>query len=161
MAFEKFTRAARAATTDATTIARELGSPVVEAEHLLLAASRADDPAGAALRSVGLDYEGLSAALAEETQRSLAAVGVSVEPLAFAPFVASPRFGTSAKLALERSLQAALAKDVFGERRQRNGILLAHVVLGVLRAKRGTVPRALAGASIDPQDLVWRVTATI
>ena len=49
---------------------------MVEAEHLLLAATRLDIPAAEGLRTAGLDYDGLLDALDAETARSLAAVGV-------------------------------------------------------------------------------------
>src|SRR6478609_5594872 len=54
--------------------ARELGSPTVEAEHLLLALTRSDNAAAAALRAKGLDHDAVAEALAAETERSLAAV---------------------------------------------------------------------------------------
>ena len=112
--FNRFTKAARAIATGATEIARDLGAPMVEAEHLLLAATRLDTPAAATLRAAGLDYDGLLDALEAETARSLAAVGVTASTPRFSPFVRAPRFAASAKLALERSLKVALArKDNF------------------------------------------------
>ena len=89
-----------------------------------------------------------------ETDRSLAAVGVSAEHLTFSPFVETPRFATSAKWALELSLRIALER---GDRRIGTG----HVVLAILRAERGTVPRALALAGVDRVELGARVAATL
>ena len=54
----------------------------------------------------------------------------------------TPRFAASAKLALERALKVALA-------RKDNFIGVEHVVLAILRAPTGTVPRALECAGVD------------
>ena len=94
------------------------------------------------LHEAGLDRDGLLAALEAETARSLAAVGVSAEPPRFSPYVETPRFAASSKLALERALRVAVA-------RKDNHIGPEHVVLGVLRATTGTVPRALECAEVD------------
>src|SRR3954470_17735417 len=99
--FERFTKDARRVVSDATDIARGLGAPSVEAEHLLLAASRLDS-------RLGLDHETLLSALELETERSLAAVGVSADALSFSPYVETPRLATSAKVALEQSLRIAV-----------------------------------------------------
>jgi ATP-dependent Clp protease ATP-binding subunit ClpA len=78
--FERFTRAARIAVKDAETEARELGSPAIEAEHLLLALTRQDPSTavGRALAEAGLDHERVTEALEAERERSLAAVGISI-----------------------------------------------------------------------------------
>ncbi|MDA0185295.1 hypothetical protein OJ997_33630 [Solirubrobacter phytolaccae] len=144
--FNRFTKGARGVVEDAVEIARELGASQTEAEHLLLAAARRDDPTAVVLRGHGLDYDGLEAALEAETGRSLAAVGVSAERPRFSPFPNKPRFATSAKSALEGALKAAT------ERSDRH-IGSGHVVLGVLRPTRGTVPRALGLAGVDQEEL--------
>jgi ATP-dependent Clp protease ATP-binding subunit ClpA len=155
MALNRFAKEARLVVQDATTIARDLGASTVEAEHLLLAAAgREHNPAARALHEAGLDYDGLAAALAAETVRSLAAVGVTADVLSFSPFVSAPRFGTSAKLAMERSLRVALAR---GDRTMETG----HLVLAVLRATAGTVPRALECAGVDRANLTARVEAAL
>jgi ATP-dependent Clp protease ATP-binding subunit ClpA len=136
--FGRFTGPARAVVTDARAIAYEQRSPTVEAEHLLLAAARRPSP----LRAAGLDYETLLGALEAERTRSLAAVGIAIDPPAAAPPVEQPRFATSAKAALERAVRAAA-----GRRDKR--IDDRHVVLGVLSARAGTVPRALEIAGVD------------
>jgi len=151
----RFTKEAGLVAQGATTIARDLGAPAVEAEHLLLAAAgREADPAARALRDAGLDYDGLAAALATEAERSLAAVGVTADARHFSPFVQTPRFATSAKVALERSLRVAQER---GDRRIQTG----HVILGVLRAGAGTVPRALDCAGVDRAELTSRVEAAM
>ena len=152
MAFERFTKEARAAVSEATAIARELGASSVEAEHLLLAVTRGPTKAARVLHEVGLDYDGLSAALAAETTRSLAAVGVSAGPPRFSPFVKRPGFATSAKLMLERSLVVAVA-------RKDRHIGSEHLALAALRATTGTVPRALECADVDRVALTARLEA--
>jgi ATP-dependent Clp protease ATP-binding subunit ClpA len=140
--FNRFASGARSVVADAIAVARELGSPTIEAEHLLLAVAREDSATARTLAAHGLDFDGLQAALERETERSLAAVGVAAEAGPFSPWVAEPRFGTSAKLALERALRSAVAR---GDRR----IDSRHIALGVLKAEVGTVPRALRIAEVD------------
>jgi ATP-dependent Clp protease ATP-binding subunit ClpA len=154
MMFNHFTREARWVAHDAPQIARELGDASVEAEHLLLAIARRDDAAARVLHAAGLDEDAIAAALVAETERSLAAVGVSADSLTFTPFVETPRFGRSAKWALELSLRIALER---GDRRIGTG----HVLLAILRAERGTVPRALSVAGVDRQELAARVGTEI
>jgi ATP-dependent Clp protease ATP-binding subunit ClpA len=150
----RFAAGARSVVQDATAVARELGSPTVEAEHLLLAVTRASAPAAIVLGDRGLDFGGLQAALEHETERSLAAVGVAAEAGPFSPWVAEPRFATSAKLALERAVRVAAARK---DRR----IGPTHIALGVLRANVGTVPRALAIAEVDRTALSDALHATL
>jgi ATP-dependent Clp protease ATP-binding subunit ClpA len=125
------------------------GSPTLEAEHLLLAlTSRRGDPATELLARSGLDHEGILAALDRETERSLAAVGVAAGDFALADTqivprrTGKPRFAASAKRSLERAVRVAAAR---GDRR----ITSAHLLLGILRAEAGTVPRALAAVGVD------------
>jgi ATP-dependent Clp protease ATP-binding subunit ClpA len=152
--FNRFTQDARRVAEEAPRVARELGDSTVEAEHLLLAATRQDDAVARALHAQGLDFDGIAAALVAETERSLAAVGVTAEELTFSPFVSAPRYASSAKWALELSLRVALER---GDRHIGTG----HVVLGVLHAERGTVPRALALAGVDRTILAARVAEAI
>jgi ATP-dependent Clp protease ATP-binding subunit ClpA len=152
--FERFTKAARAVAEGADREARALGSPTVEAEHLLLAlAGSPATEAGRALAAAGLDHQGVLDALEAERERSLAAVGVDAHAFdlpttaaAAARTTTRPRWGASAKLGLERSLRVALER---GDRR----IEPHHVLLGLLRAEAGTVPRALAAADVGREDL--------
>jgi ATP-dependent Clp protease ATP-binding subunit ClpA len=134
--------------------AQSLGSATVEAEHLLLAlAAERDTPAGRLLADTGLDPDGLRAALERETERSLAAVGVTLSdfelPEQPSAMRDSARFATSAKRALERSLQVAVARK---DRR----ITAPHLLVGILRADLGTVPRALEAAGVDRVALATR-----
>lgn len=158
MIFTKFPAESKRIVEGARDIAAEEAAPTLEAEHLLLALARAE-PQGAydVLDDVGLSYDGIREALAGEVEGSLEMVGVDVGELdvrATAEGSRAPRWGQSAKLALERSLKAA---DARSDRR----ITPAHILLGILAATRGMVPRALARAGIDRADLSDRVAATI
>jgi ATP-dependent Clp protease ATP-binding subunit ClpA len=150
--FNRFTGEARMVVSGAVDIARDLGASNVEAEHLLLAVTRGSGPAARTLAEAGLDFDGLCAALVAETTRSLAAVGVSADAVAFSPFVERPKLATSAKLVLERSLRVAIAED---DKR----IGSKHIVLGALRATTGTVPRALQCAHVDRIELTAKISA--
>jgi ATP-dependent Clp protease ATP-binding subunit ClpA len=145
--FERFAADARAVVAGAQEVARELGSPTIEAEHLLLAAARR--PASP-LADAGLDYDALLDALDAERTLSLAAIGIALEPPAASPPVDRPAFATSAKVAIQRALRAAVAR---GDKRME----ARHVVLGVLRAQFGTVPRALEFAGFDRAALIARL----
>jgi ATP-dependent Clp protease ATP-binding subunit ClpA len=148
--FERFTREARAAVEDAETEARDLGSPTIEPEHLLLALTRqAPDTAVArALSEAGLDHDRVEQALADERERSLAAVGISIGDfdLPAARPATKPRLAAGAKSALEHALRISLER---ADRRIDGG----HVLLALLRAEAGTVPRALSEAGVDRDEL--------
>lgn len=145
--FNRFTKDARRIVESAVTEAQVAGSTTVEAEHLLLALARRPHPA---LVLAELTAEQVSAALERETEASLAAVGVEWNVPARRPVQASTRFGASAKLALERSLPIAVA-------RRDHRITSDHVLLGVLEAEVGTVPRALALTGVDRAGLAASV----
>ena len=143
--FERFAREAREATAAAQEEAAALGARRIEAEHLLLAL--------AARGVAGLDHDEILEALDAEERASLAAVGIRVDDYDLPPAAGRParglRFGASAKTALERSLKAATAA---GDRRITGG----HLVLGLLDARHGRVPRALALAGIERVELARR-----
>lgn len=129
------------------------GSATIEAHHLLLAvASQKGTTAHQALTSVGLDQQAVREALDREFEDSLRAAGVSLAafdlPLPRSDPERSARIGASAKLALERGVAAAARKK---------DLQSAHLLLGILEAGVGTVPRALALAGIDQADLTARV----
>jgi ATP-dependent Clp protease ATP-binding subunit ClpA len=152
--FHRFTKDARQVVEQAVQSARELGASSVEAEHLLLAVSRTRSPVARVLHDAQLDLDGLVGALDREAARSLAVVGVHAERPRFSPFLDQPRFGASAKLALERSLKVAVA-------RKDDRIESGHIALGVLRATTGTVPRSLECADVDRVELASRVERAI
>ncbi|MGZ4430681.1 MAG: Clp protease N-terminal domain-containing protein [Gaiellales bacterium] len=143
---------------DARELARELEAPAVEAEHLLLAVARAPGTATYDLLGrTGLDYERAREALDAEFEDTLASVGIVLnefELTAASSTPRTPRWGTSAKLALQRSAKLAVARH---DRR----ITPAHILLGILRASAGTVPRALDRAGIDRANLSRQVSALL
>jgi ATP-dependent Clp protease ATP-binding subunit ClpA len=148
----------RKAVAAAREIASELESPTLEAEHLLLALAR--QPATTAhdlLIEAGLGYDQLRTALCVEFEGNLATVGVTLSNFdlsATADRTRIPRWGASAKLALERSVKIAHV------RRDRR-ITPSHILLGILRAVAGTVPRALDRAGVDRAELSARVAAAL
>ena len=111
MMFNRFTKGAGKVVTEAVDLAHELGATTVEAEHLLLAAVRRDDAARGVLRGARSRLRRLDAALTAETERSLAAVGVTATPPHFSPFSSKPRFATSAKVTLEGALKIAAERQ--------------------------------------------------
>ncbi|MDQ6918625.1 MAG: Clp protease N-terminal domain-containing protein [Candidatus Dormibacteraeota bacterium] len=134
--------------------ARRAGAKFIEAEHMLLAIAReGDTPAGRALISAGLDHQRLVDALRDERQRSLAVAGVA-RPAAIPTDAIEPdraiSLGTSAKAALIRALHAR--REQCSHRRLQS----ADVLVGILGAELGTVPRALAIAGVDRAALIAR-----
>ena len=93
----------------------------------------------------------IRAALDREFRQSLAAAGVTLAPGGLPAASRDPnrraRLAASGKLVLERALKADR-----GERPDPPG----HLLLGVLAAQAGTVPRALALAGVDQGDLAAR-----
>ena len=157
--FERFDKGSGALVVQAREEARLLGANRMEAEHLLLALSRRTTrDAGRVLAQAGLDHDGLRHALDAERERSLEAVGVSVSAIALAerplPATDQPRWGASAKRAIERAMVVVKAR---GDR----NILPTHILLGVLHVGEGTVPRALAAAGVDAVALAASAEATL
>jgi len=157
--FERLDAASSTAVVQALEEARLLGAGKLEAEHVLLALSRPTTrDVGRVLAEAGLDHDGLRRALDAETERSLEAAGVTLTSVGLLerplPATSQPRWGASAKRALEQAL--VIAKG-HGDRR----IHPAHILLGVLSAGEGTVPRALAGAGIDTAALIATAEAAL
>jgi len=156
--FERFTREARFVVTTAEDEARELGSPTIEAEHLLLAMTRLDPTTavGGVLADQGLTHEDMREALDAERAHSLAAVGISIGDFDLPPVppTTKPRMAANAKGALEHGLRIALER---GDKRIESG----HILLALLRAEAGTVPRALREAGVDRAELNDRVAAAL
>jgi ATP-dependent Clp protease ATP-binding subunit ClpA len=126
--------------------AQHRSAPLVEAEHLLLALSReGTEPVRTALGAAGLDPSGVEAALAAERAASLRVAGVTPPTdgsLVASPRVARPRWGASAKEALNRAHRVAQAN-----RRQR--MAEADLLTALFGLELGTVPRALTLAGVD------------
>jgi ATP-dependent Clp protease ATP-binding subunit ClpA len=141
--FERFRRDSRAVVLDAMKEARVRADARIEAEHLLLAlARRSAWDAGRVLAEAGIDHDGLRAALDDEVRHTLEAVGVGSGetwiPESTLPAAGQPRWGESAKMALRRATIAA--KDR-GDRQ----LTPTHILIGVLRAREGTVPGGRRG----------------
>lgn len=148
----RFDRYLHAIMTRAAIEAGDDGSTTIEAGHLLLAIAREREPTTRELLdSAGLDATAIRDALDREFEHSLHAVGVSRTTYALPPpsrLPTRPSLGASAKLVLERGVAAVPRKK---------DVRPAHLLLGVLRAEVGTVPRALALAGVDRADLLARV----
>lgn len=136
--------------------ARTDGSATIEAHHLLLsiAAERETVP-HQVLASVGLDRQAIREALDREFEHSLSAAGVSLAAFDLPKPSSPPKLpspGASTKLALERGFASAARKK---------DIRPAHLLLGILQAQVGTVPRALALAGVDKAELMARLLQTL
>ncbi|MFC6084734.1 Clp protease N-terminal domain-containing protein [Sphaerisporangium aureirubrum] len=137
--------------------ARADGSPAVEAHHLLLAiAAEGEDATREVLGAAGLDHRAIRAALDREYEHSLGAAGVSLGafdlPRATPAGALPDNLGASAKLALERGFSGVGRKK---------DLRPQHLLLGVLRAEVGTVPRALALAGVDRAALIAGLLRTL
>ena len=157
--FERFDKDSKAVVVQAREEVRRLGEPTLEAEHLLLVlARRTDWDAGRILADAGLTHDGVLHALDAARRRSLEAAGISDGVIALAerplPLAGEPKWGTSAKRALQRAARAAQAR---GDR----NLVPTHLLLGVLRAEEGTVPRAVEEAGVDRAALVTRAEASL
>jgi len=154
--FNRFVKSARQVAEEAGRTANGLGSPTVEAEHVLLAVARTDVAARHLLAEAGLEEEGLLDALEAEERISLAAIGLSSADVEtrFSPWCTAPRWSTSGKRVMEGALRVAAAR---GD----NRIVPAHILVSALSATRGTVPRALDAAGVDRAALAERAAAEI
>jgi D-alanyl-D-alanine carboxypeptidase len=136
--------------------ARDDGSATIEARHLLLAvAGEPEATTQEVLASAGCDHQTIRDALDREFEHSLSTVGVSRAAFDLpkaSNAIGRPTLGASAKLALERGVGTVARKK---------DLRPAHLLLGILKAEVGTVPRALALAGIDQNDLTARLSRTI
>ena len=150
--FERFARDARRVAMEAHSVAVGLGSPSVEAEHLLVSLASGDDPAGRALRNAGLEPAEAREAIRRDFERVLAKVGIDTSGLETSPKCrrTKPRWGASAKHGLERALVEA-------KRRGDRHIGPEHILLGLLRAEHGAVPRILDAEGIRRDELTARL----
>lgn len=135
--------------------ARTDGSSTIEAAHMFLAVAGHPEPTvHSALNEFGLDLDSVRAALDREFVRSLDAVGVASSAHQLPPptrLTTHPKMGTTGKLVLERAFTSARKKD----------LRPAHVLLGILAADVGAVPRALAMWGVDRERLAARVRREI
>jgi ATP-dependent Clp protease ATP-binding subunit ClpA len=148
----RFAADARTTVRRAEAEARSEGGRSIGAEHLLLALSAQQETRAAnMLAAANLDHEAITNALEHEFRRSLQAAGVAIEISDRLPVLADParrlRMSQSAKLALQRALQLTI-------RRADKRLETTHLLLGILSAERGTVPRALEAAGVDRLHLI-------
>jgi ATP-dependent Clp protease ATP-binding subunit ClpA len=133
--------------------ARKRGSKAVEAEHLLLSlASSPTTVCGRVLIEAGLDRGRIDALLQQEQRDSVAYAGVELRgrvPLGATEGAAPLNLGTSANEAIRRAASIGHVQN-----RVRVG---TDLLLGILGAELGTVPRILALAGIDRDLLAARV----
>ncbi len=145
--FERFSRTARSTVKRARDIAAAGGSETIEAEHLLLALTQtASNPTAHALRSLGVTEATVRSALDDEFARALQTVGVLAPAPAsrlLRPNPSTPKWGQSAKLALERTLQIAVDR---GHKR----IDDRHILLALSQAEAGVIPRVLRVLDVTP-----------
>ncbi|MEV5572399.1 Clp protease N-terminal domain-containing protein [Spirillospora sp. NPDC052269] len=136
--------------------ARRMGSPLTEAEHLLLAlTAEAEGDAPGLLSSAGLDRRGVQDALQREFEHSLGTVGVSVAD----EEVLRPRESRRAPSGIGESGRRVIETGMANSRKKDLGP--AHILLGILELKVGTVPRALALAEVDVEGLKARARAVV
>lgn len=137
--------------------ARNERAKFVEAEHLLLAlAAHSESDAGRLLTACGLDHRRLSSALRDEHRRSLAFAGVkspSDEQVEATERRGSLALGTSAKAAIKRAMIVSRT-----DRPRRASLVDMDLLVGILQAELGTVPRALGIVGIDPAAVISRTT---
>ncbi len=170
--------------------ARRCGARSIEAEHMLLALAAngdtgagrllvdagldhgrlasalvdehrsGDTEAGRLLVDAGLDHGRLASALVDEHRRALAFAGVRPIPIPDMPVAAAVdhcvSLGTSATMALRRALLAS--RDARPRRARIHGV---NLLIGILEAELGTVPRALALAGVDRATLISRARAAV
>ncbi|MET7329344.1 Clp protease N-terminal domain-containing protein [Nonomuraea sp. NPDC005650] len=134
-----------AVTQQGETEARQDGSAAIEAHHLLLGiAAQEGSSAHDVLTSAGLDRQAIREALDREFEHSLGAAGVSLAAFGLPAATPDPKrrvsLGASARLCLERGFASATGKK---------DLRPGHLLLGILEAEVGTVPRALALAGVD------------
>ena len=137
--------------------ARQDGSATVEAQHLLLAmAAGPDATTRQILATAGLDHDAILAALDREFADGLAPTGVSADAFGLPPATRRSdrptNLGTSARLALERGFTAEAKKK---------DLQPAHLLIGILQAQFGIVPRALTLAGVDRLALADRARRTL
>lgn len=156
---DRFGKEARTVVRRAETEARADGSRTVDAEHLLLALTSPEAMSSArVLSEAGLGHDELRDALENQFRDALAAAGVELEgegpPVREASAAKRLRIGQSGKLALQRALLVTARR---GDRR----IDACHLLIGILSAEHGTVPRALAHAQIDRRELIVSAEAAL
>jgi ATP-dependent Clp protease ATP-binding subunit ClpA len=169
--FERFTKDARGSVTHAQDEARRLGADRIDSAHLLLGAVA--DPgsvAARALATLGVDHDGLVAAVRGLPHRSLdadalAGVGIDLESVraqveaTFGPGALDEPAETRGRKHLpfendaKKALQVALREAI---RFSTNRIDTGHVLLGIARLDGAPGQRALASVGHGRRDELER-----
>jgi D-alanyl-D-alanine carboxypeptidase len=118
--------------------------------------ARPDTDAGTVLASVGLTHDTIEQALGQEFEASLAVAGVSV----LAKDLGRPSPEPPRRLRLSASFKSAMERSVNAAKGSRQ-IRPAHLLLGLLGAQAGTVPRALHFAGVNQTELVTLTEQTL
>jgi ATP-dependent Clp protease ATP-binding subunit ClpA len=141
-------RELRAVFQEAVERVKRRGAGYVEAEDLLRAFAAVPGSAADLLAEAGLDADALDAALAAERAHGLASVGFAgdLPELDPAPRAVRPRWGAS-------------AHAIFGRIRHDGRVGPAAILVGILSADLGTVPRMLELAGVDRYQLLGRATS--
>lgn len=146
-------RALRVSLARARTEAKRAGSRTLEAEHLILAlASERDSEPAKLLAGAGLDYERLTDAFRDERRQSLAYAGVDIPLPEPTEWRGTPVWSSSAK-------NAIIGAHVFATEHGRRRLTSVDLLVGILEANLGTVPRAFDLAGIDREALIAHSTA--
>ena len=142
-------RTVRALLTGAEAEARSTGERTPGPEHLLLAATALPDgTATAALARVGVDPDGLRAAIEAAHASALTSVGVGTGTAE-----AALRGPATGPMRSTPQAQQVFRAAVASARSARAPLRGAHVVAAVCDLERGTVPRALAAMGVDRRQL--------
>jgi ATP-dependent Clp protease ATP-binding subunit ClpA len=133
-------------------LAQDSGEELPGAEHLLLSAiALPDATAGMAFDRLGIDPDGLPAAIAAQHAEALRTVGIEAGGVATPPEPVPPGRGvfhaTSSAQAVFRR-----AVELSGTTKPRR-LLGAHVVLAVTEMEHGTAVRALRRMGVDRAQL--------
>ena len=157
--FERFLREGRAVAARAQDEARRLGTSVVGSEHLLLAlAASPESPAGRALAALQIDEEAVRRAIDEEFRSALERVGIAISGVAVSPAPVPSekrlRWGASAKSVLEQALKEARG-------RKERHIGSEHILLALLRAGAGAVPRLLDTLGVSRTEIEESLADTL
>lgn len=131
--------------------ARLAGARRVEAEHMLMAmAAVPSGHAGRALELLGLSRDRIANAIERERRGALALAGIQTADVPAARPVTGGRglrWNQSARLAAERSCREAPDDPML------------RMLLGIVHAEAGVVPRLLVELDISPQDVKQAVHA--
>jgi ATP-dependent Clp protease ATP-binding subunit ClpA len=157
--FERFLRNARAVATQAQDEAQRVGASVVGSEHLLLAlAASPESPAGRALATLDIDEAAVRRAIDVEFRSALERVGITLSAVGISsapvPSEKRPRWGAPAKRALEQALKEAKS-------RKERHIGSEHILLALLRARAGAVPRLLDTLGVSPTEVETSLADTL